>query len=206
MSQKKQTSLFFTSIIYLCGFFLFLEWIYPTKVYDDTSNLTVFVIYAAFCFLISLLQVRWWASFLLKGFSLLFIINSLYFVNPFLSKTWLEELYQELLLNIHIFTHQHWLELTDTFRSILFLFLIWLMSYLIYYWFITMRRVFVFIILTFIYITVLDTFTMYDGSFAIIRIFIISFIAFGITNFLKETTKESIQIYSFKKSIVWVTP
>src|SRR5690625_526723 len=206
MMKKNKTSLFLTSVLYICGIFLFLEWIYPMEVYDDTSDITVFVIYALFCFLISYTRVKWWTSFFLKGFSLLFIINALYFEGPFLSKIWLQELYVDVLFNVQMLIQQNWLGFTNIFRSILLLLLIWLMSYLIYYWFFTMKRIFVFIALTFTYIALLDTFTIYNGNFAMIRIFIISMIALVIANFLKEMTTVSIQSRTFKKSMLWMIP
>lgn len=206
MIKKSQTSLLFTSIIYLCGFFLFLEWLYPISVYHETTNLIVFIIYASFCFLISMLRVRWWASFLLKGFSLVLIMNALFFAHPFLSKIWFKEWFLEIFFNIEILTNQQWFELTNTFRSFLFFLLIWLMSYLIYYWFITMKRIFVFIVLTFVYVALLDTFTIYDGSFAIIRIFTVSLIVLGMVNFSKKITKESLQIISLNKFLAWFIP
>lgn len=206
MSPNKKTSLFFTSIIYLCGFFLFLEWLYPMNLYDETANLTVFIMYALFCFFISLLAVRWWASFLFKGFGLLFMINALYFISPFLSKIWFKELFLEIWININMLANQQWGELTDTFRSFLLLLLIWLMSYLIYYWFVTMKRIFVFVLLTFVFIALLDTFTIYDGSFAMIRIFIMSFIALGMVNFIKEVTRESIPTVLSNKTFAWFIP
>ncbi|MFD1038904.1 DUF4129 domain-containing transglutaminase family protein [Virgibacillus byunsanensis] len=196
----------YTSILYVCAFLLFLEWLYPVQQITETSNINVFIIYTLFCFFISMLQINWILSFLLKGFGLLFIIDGIFFSQTFLSSLWFEQLYMDLSFNLNAIIFQQWYDLTPLFRSILFLLLIWLMSYLLYYWFVTMKQIFLFVFLTFIYIAVLDTFTMYEADMSIIRTFILSFVALGVTNFLKEITRESVRFSWIKKTPVWVMP
>ena len=204
--QKKNITFLYTAILYLCGFFLFLEWLYPLETISDTSNIMVFIIYTFFCFFISVFQLKWWLGFLLKGLALLFILNGLYFEGTFLSVLWMEQLNSELSYNLQALFDQQWYYLTPIFRSFLFLILIWLMSYLLHYWFVQMKRVFLFIILSFIYLTILDTFTAYDASMPIIRTFIMSFIALGIANLVKEVDKESIRFVWAKNSMGWMAP
>lgn len=206
MGKVKKTPLFYTFVLYICGLFLFLEWIYPAKNIAEINHFNVFIFYTLFCFLISMLQVKWWASFPLKGFGLLFIINRLFFHEPFLSKRWINELFVELSFNVQSLFTQNWYNITDLFRTILFFLVIWLMSYLIHYWFIEVKRIFLFVLLTFIYISVLDTFTAYNANTAVIRVFIISFIAFGMASFFKEVAKESIHFPWLRKSYLVVFP
>src|SRR5699024_5666691 len=101
---------------------------------------------------------------------------------------------------------QQWYEVTPLFRSVLFLLLIWLLSYLIHYWFVVSKRIFLFMLLTFIYLTVLNTFTDYDAGLAVIRTFMIAFIALGMANFFKEMDREAIRFPSGKKVTMWVAP
>ncbi|WP_163970933.1 transglutaminase TgpA family protein [Oceanobacillus halotolerans] len=204
--KQNQTPILYTSIVYICGFFLFLEWLYPIEEVTNTSDVNVFLIYTLFCFFISLLKLNWILSCFLKGFGMLFILNSLYFTEAFLSKWWFEQLFAELSMNIGSLFSQQLYNLTPLFRSFLFLLLIWLMSYLLYYWFVVMKRIFLFVILTFIYITVLDTFTTYDASMAIVRTFIISFIVLGLTNFIKNINLEEIRFPWAKRRAIWVMP
>lgn len=196
----------FIAFLYLCGLTLFLEWLYPIEQVTDTSSIAIFIIYAVFCFFISMLQLRWWVSFLLKGFGLLFILNGLYFEMAFLSQEWFNRLVMEMMSNIDILVSQNWYYLSPLFRSFLFLMLIWLMSYLLHYWFVQMKRIFLFIFLTFIYITVLDTFTLYDARLAIIRIFIISLVAMAMTNFNRDLERENISFERIKRKALWVFP
>ncbi|WP_174615819.1 transglutaminase TgpA family protein [Virgibacillus ihumii] len=196
----------YTIILYICAFVLFLEWLYPINVVGDVNNLTVFILFTLFCFFISILQLHWLLSMSLKGIGLIFIIDSLFLTGTPLSKPWVTQLFTEIGYNLNALFSEQWYELTPLFRSVLFLILIWLMSYLLQYWFIVMKRIFLFILLTFIYLTVLDTFTVYDADMAIVRTFVVSFIALGMTSLFKEIDQEEIRFSWMKKQTVWIVP
>ncbi|GAA0598887.1 DUF4129 domain-containing transglutaminase family protein [Virgibacillus siamensis] len=196
----------YTIVLYICAFVLFLEWLYPINVVGDVNNLTVFILYTLFCFFVSILQLHWLLSMSLKGVGLIFIIDSLFMTGTPLSKPWVTQLFTEIGYNINALFSEQWYELTPLFRSVLFLILIWLMSYLLQYWFIIMKRIFLFILLTFIYLTVLDTFTVYEADTAIVRTFIVSFIALGMTSLFKEIDQEAIHFSWMKKQTVWIAP
>ncbi|MDY0410516.1 DUF4129 domain-containing transglutaminase family protein [Paracerasibacillus soli] len=206
ISKQNKIAIIFTSLIYLCGFFLFLEWLYPIKQITNTSNMNVFIIYAVFCFVISYLQINWGLSFLLKGLGMAFIINGIFFKTSFFSKEWLSEIAHELSVNWYALIDQAWYDLTPIFRSILFLILIWLMSYLIHYWFVYTKRLLLFIVLTFVFLGVLDTFTVYDAKIAMIRTFVIAFMSLGVANFLKIVELETIKKVNWRKSFIWIIP
>ncbi|WP_053075042.1 transglutaminase domain-containing protein [Ornithinibacillus californiensis] len=208
MSKLNKTNIpfIYTSILYLAGLLLFLEWLYPVEEVTDTAFIGIFIIYAFFCFFISLLQVKWWLSFILKGFGIFFILNGLYSTNSFWSKLWIQEFYTDIIYNIESLLARQWFDLSNMFRSLLFLFIIWLMSYLIFYWFVQVKRVMVFSVLTFVYITLLDTFTVYNADWAILRTFIIAFLALGLANVLKEIQKENLQTYRLSAKPLWILP
>src|SRR5690625_7256060 len=130
MLATNKISWFYTSILYICGFFLFLEWLYPVKEITETNNLTVFIIYAIFCFCISMLQVNWMLSFILKGSGLFIIIHQLFFNQSILSTLWVNQLFAEFVFNIQSLFCSHWYEVTSLFRCLLFFFLIWLLIFL----------------------------------------------------------------------------
>ncbi|WP_240452401.1 transglutaminaseTgpA domain-containing protein [Virgibacillus sp. YIM 98842] len=206
MHMETNKSFLYTSILYVCGFLLFMEWIYPVNDITATSSISVFIIYAVFCFVISMFQLKWWISFLLKGFGLLFIINGLFFEAGLFSRLWFEQGFLEFSYNLSAILSQDWNNLTPMFRSALFLILIWLMSYLLHYWFVVMKRIFLFVMLTFIYVAVLDTFTVYDAGMPMVRTFIIAFIALGIANFMRELNREGIHFRWVKKTPIWLIP
>ena len=196
----------FTSLLYICGFFIFLEWLYPIKQITETNEMGLFIVFAGFCFLISLLEVRWWLSFILKGAGILFIIHVLFYEQSLLDIAWVHDFVIDILYNWQALTNQEWYELTAIFRSLLFLILIWLMSYLIHYWFVTIKRIFLFILLTFVYLSVLDTFTVYDATMSIIRVFILSFLSLGLTNFFNEVEREVVPFKWTKRMSRWLIP
>ncbi|CDO04201.1 Protein-glutamine gamma-glutamyltransferase [Oceanobacillus picturae] len=202
----EQKSFFYMFLLYLCGFFLFLEWLYPLGDITDTTGLSIFVFYAVFCFLISIFQIRWWVSFLLKGLGMLVALNLLFAGPGFLSPEWFSLVLQDVAHNLTALFGREWYALTPLFRSGLFLLLIWLMSYLLHYWFVVMKRVLLFVLLTFVYLTVLDTFTIYDGGMAIVRIFFLSFIALGMANLMKELNSESLRLQKMRKNPIWILP
>ncbi|QKY71453.1 transglutaminase domain-containing protein [Lentibacillus sp. CBA3610] len=204
--MSRDTPILYTSLLYVCAFILFLEWLYPVNQIGEVTNMVVFILYTLFCFLISLLGVKWWLSIPLKGFGLLFIIDSLFITPPLLSGMWFEQLLVEIGFNLNALFAQQWHELTPLFRSVLFLLLIWMLSYLLYYWFIVMKRIFIFVLLTFVYLSLLDTFTVYDAGAAIVRTFIVSFAALGMSNFFKEIGRESIRFSWVKKAPLWAVP
>ncbi len=80
------------------------------------------------------------------------------------------------------------------------------MSYLLHYWFVQMKRIFLFVLLTFVYLTILDTFTAYDAGISVVRSFVISLIALAISNLLKELDHEQIRLAWMKKTSAWLTP
>src|SRR5699024_11683377 len=81
----------------------------------------LFIVFAGFCFLISLLEVRWWLSFILKGAGILFIIHVLFYEQSLLDIAWVHDFVIDILYNWQALTNQEWYELTAIFRSLLFL-------------------------------------------------------------------------------------
>ncbi|WP_407272624.1 DUF4129 domain-containing transglutaminase family protein [Radiobacillus sp. PE A8.2] len=196
----------FQILVYFCGFILFWEWLRPLETISDTGNITIFVIFTGFCFFLSIVNAKWWIAFPLKLAAVVFIIDGLFIFERMFSKPWFSLLNMHLQYNAEMIIQQQWIEMTPLFRSLLFLFLLWLMSYLLYYWFVVAKRIFLFVLLTFIYVTVLDTFTMYQGDQAIVRTFIVSLVAMGVSSFSKVLDKEVIPLTSLKRLAAWLIP
>lgn len=206
MNRSSRLSSVYQLIIYLSGFLLFWEWLRPLAIITDTGNLSLFIVYAAFCFFLSFINVKWWLSILLKLAGAAFILDGLFIQEVIFSPVWFFILMDQIQFNIAVILNQEWIYLTPLFRSLLFLLLLWLMSYLLHYWFVIANRIFLFILLTFIYITVLDTFTIYNANYAIVRTFIISLIAMGVSSFTKELDREAMMQLSKKKIFAWIFP
>ncbi|MFP7494457.1 DUF4129 domain-containing transglutaminase family protein [Terribacillus saccharophilus] len=185
MRNKDQHMPWIRYLIYLCGFLLFWEWLRPLDQISDTGNMPIFVLFTAICFILSAVRMRWWVGFILK-LVLLVAASQLFLMQENMHASgWSVILGTELPKNLQLLFSGDFAALTPFFRTLLFLILLWLMSYLLYYWFIVVNRIFFFILMTFVYIGILDTFTPYDGSEAVVRVFLISFFALGISAFAR---------------------
>lgn len=192
-------------LIFVCGFLLFWEWLRPLDQISDTGNLPIFIMFTAICFLLSVFKLRWWLSFLLKLALTLIVLQVFLVEENLLSADWFAFMQTELQNNLKLLFTGDFASLSSFFRTLLFLILLWLMSYLLYYWFIVANRIFFFILMTFIYIGVLDTFTPYDGSSAIVRVFLISFFAMGISAFARIYQNEGKKKFP-KQVLLWSIP
>ncbi|UOK58273.1 transglutaminaseTgpA domain-containing protein [Bacillus sp. OVS6] len=99
----------------------------------------------------------------------------------------------------------NWMEISSPFRTLLFFVLLWLLVYLINYWIIFQKRIMFFFIITIVYVTVLDTFTEYDASFAIVRIVVIGFVLIGLLYLERIKILERIKRERYM-TIKWVLP
>ncbi|WP_138417807.1 transglutaminase TgpA family protein [Aquibacillus sediminis] len=205
-SSSNYQTVIYQTIIYFCGFILFWEWLRPLEEVSDTGSLSVFITFAAFCFFLSLLRLRWWWSIPLKLAGVILIIDGLFISERLFSSSWFYVIAIHVRANIEFMWNEQWTEMTSLFRSLLFLVLIWLMIYLLYYWFVVVKRVFFFVLLTMIYLTLLDTFTMYQANAAIVRTFIVSVIALGMSSLLKEMDRDANTTFQRNHFVTWILP
>ena len=146
----------------------------------DTGYISGFLVATVLFFLVSFLQIPLLISFLTR---VVIILGGLYFlfpaggVSPF---EWMTLFLSDLTSNGWRILTGNWYELSDVFRSFLFLVLLSIMSFLLFYWTVHLRRIFFFLFFTVVYVAVIDTFTLYDATFAIIRIFGIGFLLLGL--------------------------
>lgn len=177
-------------LLNIFGFLLLWEWLRPLNIVTDTQETTWFVIFIGVCFLLLFLRVPFLYGALIKVFLIFYMINLLYFKQNFFEATWLSGFLADFIKNIELMFQANWLGMTPIFRTILFCILLWLMSYLLHYWFTYQKRILLFFVLTIVYITVIDTFSPYDGQGAIIRAVLIGFFMLGILQFERLKDKE----------------
>lgn len=205
MSGNLPNSRIFALSLYICGFFLMWEWLRPLKQLTDTANLGVFIVFLFISLLLSYLN---WHFAIRLGIKLVYVfytLNTLYFEESFINPSWVKILFQDMMENIKVVFQGDWTSLSDPFRSLLFFVLLALMSYLLHYWLINRKQIFVFFFMTLLYITVLDTFTPYDATGAIVRTVIIGFAVMGVLTFYRILDREGLQKQeSFSK--MWLTP
>ncbi|WP_158734610.1 DUF3488 and transglutaminase-like domain-containing protein [Alteribacillus sp. YIM 98480] len=174
MESTKRTPRLF--LLYMLGYLLLMEWLIPLPEVTKTGFVPVFMAVAAFFFLIMFLGFSWWGTLLLIFAGILFGLHTIFFDSAFLGREWWNTLFTDIGHNVGFMFGGQWHGLSDLFRSLLFLVLLAIMSYLIYFWVVHARRILFFFVFTVIYIGVMDTFLPYDGSRAVIRIFIIGFV------------------------------
>ncbi|WP_232718510.1 transglutaminase family protein [Bacillus sp. FJAT-45037] len=176
--------------MYGLSFILLLEWLWPVPYVTDTGFLHVFVMMTAAFFIITFLQLRVYFSLPLKVVAIIFGLFYVFVEGPLLSMEWVSWLLADFLTNIGFVMSGQWDAMTDVFRSFLFFALLAIMSYLLFYWTVYARRILFFLVFTVIYITVIDTFTVYDATYAIIRIFIIGCLLLGFVTLYRMIEKD----------------
>ncbi|WP_188207172.1 transglutaminaseTgpA domain-containing protein [Alkalibacillus aidingensis] len=208
MRLKEQDHHYFINILlYVGSMLLLMEWIYPLDQVTDTGQTYAFFTYVLLCFMItSMHKLPTWLASAFKFLGLMFLVHYLFYETRFFSFEWIQSLLIDLQMNLSAIVSQNWMNLTPVFRTLLFLILLWMMSYLLYYWFVVAKRPFAFILFTFIYITVLDTFTVYDSEVAIVRVFVISLAILGLANLNRVLSREQLKLPHARTMFKWVSP
>ena len=188
-------------ILYIGAFLLLAEWMYTFGEVADIEYRTPLYVYALICFVVSYFKAPWWMSTPIKGISLLGALFLIDIEGERSIGSWLQTFGAEVLFNVRALFTYHWNDLTPLFRSLLILVLIWLMSYLLYYWFVMMKRVLFFIMMTVIYVSIVHTFMGYNGLIPAIRLVIISVVTLGIANVLRTYEYEAVQLPQAKRMI-----
>ncbi|MBT2758110.1 DUF4129 domain-containing protein [Mesobacillus foraminis] len=192
-------------LLYCLSFLLIWEWLRPVKELTETGNIGVFIVFVFIALLLSLLGVRAFAGFCIKILYILYSVHSLYYQGSLLNFSWAGSFIKDLKANFGRIWNAQWTELDDVFRTLLFFTLLWIIAYLIQYWLITRKRIFVFFLMTLIFITVLDTFTPYDAYAAIIRTAMAGFLVMGMLTFYRLVEMENIK-KSFIYTRKWMVP
>lgn len=175
MREKKMTRTWVDVCIYLISFGLLWLWLEPLQALDAFQYYTPLLLFTGFTFVVTFLQLPILASLFIKGLAVVFMVDRLYFTAPLFSRSWRGFLREQVVINYQAVIDRHWAEITDVFQMVLLLVLMAIISYLIYFWVIVMRRAFVYTVLTLIYLTVMDTFTVFQAnSTAYLLVFFVS--------------------------------
>lgn len=192
-------------VLYVFGFFIVWEWLRPVKQLTDTNNIGVFIIFTALALALQYFQCRLAIRFVvLLGF-LLFSIHYLYYETFILDISWIFEFFGKFASDISLVFQADFLEISFEFQTLLVFILLWLITYLLHYWITVKKSIFLFFIVTVIVVSVLDTFTQYDATFAIVRLVIIGFSMLGFLSLFRLSSEEklSISVPSLRK---WIIP
>ena len=192
-------------LMHVFGFILLLEWVLPLEEVTDTANLYVFIVFLTVAFALSFLQIIPLLSMIVQMGFMMYFLHILYMDGMFLGREWLSLLWQELTYNFDIIWAGDWNSMTGMFRSLLLFILLWLVSYLMIYWILYRKQMLLFVVFTVTYVAILDTFTVYEGNTAIIRLMIVGLLIVGFVHM--ERLKEKEGIYrSGRMLLAWGIP
>ncbi|MGE7604650.1 DUF4129 domain-containing transglutaminase family protein [Peribacillus sp. NPDC097675] len=177
-------------LLYAFGLLLITEWLRPVEKLTDTGDILIFVVFVVLSLLLHYFRIHWIVRFILVSAFILIAIQFFYSSVPFMTFKWLTGDLLDLTANFSNVYAGKWEMLSNPFRTLLFFVLLWLVTYLVHYWVTVRRNIFLLYMLTVIFISVLDTFTPYDGDAAIVRIIIIGFSMLGVLAMLRLSIQE----------------
>ncbi len=194
-------------LLFLFAFIMLIEWMRPVGEVTNTSQIKYFIIFAAVSLVMHAFSVSWK---IMNPVLSIYIVTSLYmiFYHPqfYMSEdSWLRAFFIDIKEGIFTVFSIEWQGLSSEFRTLLFFILIWMFTYLIHYWVQVKQRLFLFLFMTFVYVTVLDTFTTYDSDRAIVRIVVIGFTILGMLALVRLLIGENIH-YTNRTAIRWIIP
>ncbi len=189
----------------LCYFILW-EWLVLLQKLDTIRNLTVFLLYIVCTFVLNILPLRFKWKIAIQFSLICLILAYMYDPLEFLLKAGGLSLFMEdFMRGGEAIWNQQWEEVPNHFATLLFLFLLWTISYLIHYWIMQKKSIFLFFLLSIIFIAVVDTFTPIDGDEAIVRMMVVGLFLMGCLRFyrLRGDEKSSLRCNVLFK---WVLP
>ncbi|CAM4218678.1 transglutaminase TgpA family protein [Lederbergia lenta] len=189
----KKSRIIYTFILYLFGFFLLLEWMLPVPIITQTGELRYFNLFIAISLILYFFQFPWWLRIPIKFGIILYFLYRIFGGGLLRDHSWMQILISDLMDGMKSLLVGDWYDLSDLSRSLLLFILLWLMTYLLRYWLMIRKSIFIFYVMTIIYIAVLDTFTGYVGDWAMVRIVAIGFALLGLLFFQRLLGKEQFE-------------
>lgn len=168
------------TIAYVIIFLILREWLIPVMQLTNTGLYHLFLVFIGLSLVLSLFQVHPLLSGLVKFGYITWFIVFVYSESPFISGQTLPFLMHELKWNMTTILSGDFGQVSDSFRTVLFLALVWMLIYLIHHWITVRKNIFYFFALTVFFIATLDTFSDYDGKVAIVKVIVLGLIMTGL--------------------------
>lgn len=180
-------------LLYTFGLLLITEWLRPVEKLTDTGNIVVFVLFVIFSLLLHYFHFHWLIRCTLLSVYIMISVQFLHSKTALFEFSWFKGYLLDFTANLSNIYDGKWELLSNPFRTFLFFLLLWLVTYLIHYWVMVKQSIFFFFMLTVIFISILDTFTPYDGDKAMIRIIIIGFAMLGLLALMRLSIQEQLR-------------
>lgn len=172
--MKKEKFHFIELTLYYAAVFIMLkEWLIPISELTQTGYLQLILLFAAISMVISIFKAPMLASVIIKMIYISWFTIFVYTGQLFFTQNGFNFLFNEISTNFTLIISGRIFEITDPLRTVLFFILIWMLLYLIEHWITVRMSIVYFLLFTIFFIAALDTFTVYDGTFAIIKIIVL---------------------------------
>lgn len=168
------------AIAYVIIFLILREWLIPVMQLTNTGLFHLFLVFIGLSLVLSLFQVHPILSGLVKFGYITWFIVFVYSESPFFSGQTIPFLMHEWKWNMTAIFSGDFGKVSDSFRTLLFVALIWMLIYLIHHWITVRKNIFYFFALTVFFIATLDTFSDYDGKMAIVKVLVLGLIMTGL--------------------------
>lgn len=182
-------------LLYSYGCILLWEWIKPIDYLTNTYQISIFIFYSLIVFSLSFFKVKRILQLIINIFLVLIFVNRFHYDIGFFHIKWILIFIQHLVENIIWLLTGRLSDLTDEFKTFLFLLSLSLIVYVINFF---LKRMWIFslFLLTVLYITLLDSLTDYGAKTAIVRTVILGFTTMGILTFDNLMDKGRVHFYS----------
>lgn len=168
-------------------FLMLREWLLPLKELTDTGVLWPFYVIAAGVLMIDIAVPHRWLTFLVKLAGILLLLHATFFTTPLFGTEWIKELYEQILRDIPLAFQQDWGAMSTVSRNALFDVLLTVLLSMMTYLVLEQRQCLWFVVLTELYLAVLDTFLPYDAAGGIIRTLICGFLLLAVSHLTTMT-------------------
>ncbi len=179
--KKNHFKRFELAFYFVVIFIILREWLIPIMELTRTGYTELILFFIAITLALNLFKVHFSISWVIKLTYIAWFLISVYSGLSIFSTNGIYFLLDVFQTNSALIIQGNWGHVTDPFRTLLFFILLWMLIYLINHWISVRMTIFYFLVLTVFFIATLDTFTEYDGSYAIVKIILLGLI---MTSFL----------------------
>lgn len=203
--KKETTHSVEMALYYIILFLILREWLVPVVELTSTGHLELLLLFIAIAFLLNIFSVPIFVSWVVKVIYIAWFIVRVYTEGTVFSSAGIQFLSADISKNISILLAGDWEMVTDPFRSVLFFVLIWMLIYLIHHWLTVRMTIFYFLVLTVFFISTLDTFTVYDGRMATVKVLLLGLVMTAML-YMKRLMAETRMTFAFTKYMRYILP
>lgn len=170
---------------WVSALFLFLmtrEWLLPLQTLTDTGNLWPFYTIAAGVLLIDVIVPYRWLTLPVKLVGILLLLHTSFIDGPLLGTEWVKALFGQIMHDLPHAFNRDWGSMSLVSRNAMFDVILAVLLSMVTYLVLEQRQGLWFVVLTELYLAVLDTFLPYDADGGIIRTLICGFLLLAISH------------------------